>query len=194
MTNLQERDSEEAMVRLLKCHGEKWLKFVRRIVGNWEDAEDVLQEAVRRVLVRNRLFGTDDEMRMYLGRAVANTAVEFYNSRKRERMRQSPLQEITVADPGSCCPHTALEEREKFREEARLIQILNDGLAMLPAKQYEALQLTLLQTDHSSMRDAGSAAGIPYSTLRHRSVQGLRRLRKFVHRALRSTTFKRASA
>ncbi|PYV14406.1 MAG: hypothetical protein DMG07_12070 [Acidobacteria bacterium] len=64
-----------------------------------------------------------------------------------------------------------------------------EGLAHLPAKQYEALRLTLFERPHTSIRDAGLERGIPYSTLRHRSVQGIRRLQKFVRRALRSSKF-----
>jgi hypothetical protein len=39
-----------------------------------------------------------------------------------------------------------------------------------------------------SIRDAGLVHGIPYSTLRHRTVQGLRRLRSYAKRTLAKGT------
>jgi hypothetical protein len=44
----------------------------------------------------------------------------------------------------------------------------------------------MLETEKMSMRDAGALYGIPYSTLRHRSVQGIRSLRKFLRKAVNS--------
>jgi len=74
---------------LICRHGDKWLRFVTRLVA--EDAEDVMQEAVRRVLLRNRPFRSTEEVRLYLGRAIRNTAIETYHIRKRDRARHLPL-------------------------------------------------------------------------------------------------------
>lgn len=65
--------------------------------------------------------------------------------------------------------------------------LLKQALRRLPVRQYEALKLTIMDPDGSSIRDAGETHGIAYSTLRHRRVQGLRRLRKYIKRALRKT-------
>jgi hypothetical protein len=67
-----------------------------------------------------------------------------------------------------------------------LFVLLQEGLARLPVKQYEALRLTVMDPGLVSIRDAGVENDIPYSTLRHRSVKGLRRLRQFLHRAMRA--------
>ena len=66
-----------------------------------------------------------------------------------------------------------------------MFNLLQEGLAHLPLKQYQAVHLTVMDPSAVSMRDAGIENDIPYSTLRHRSVQGIRRLRRFLCRALR---------
>ncbi len=169
--------------RVVRSHRPGWVRFARRVVRNEADAEDAVQEAVRRVLARGRPFNTSEDLRMYLGRAVSNMAIELYHERRKERERLRPVRENAIADTGAQGPDQLLEEREAAAERDRMVTILSDGLARLPPKQYEAVRLTVLESGGASIRDAGVASGIPYSTLRHRSVQGLRRLRKYAHRA-----------
>ncbi len=176
----------EVVAALLQRHGTRWFRFVHRVLRNEADAEDVLQEAVRRVLDRNRLLATEDEVKKYLGRAIANTAIELYYRRKRDRKKHVPLQENSLPWMHSVTPHTILEEVERSIEEQRLMKELTKALYRLPPKQYEAVRLTVLEPGATSIRDAGELHGIAYSTLRHRSVQGILRLRKFILQALRS--------
>ena len=183
-------DLGSTIATLIRQHGDKWIRFVVRIVGNQQDAEDVIQEAVRRVLIRNRPFRSLEEARMYLSRAISNTAFESYHCRRRERLRCLPLKEQALSASDSGSPQTMLESQEESDHVERLTTLLKEGLAHLPTKQYEALYLTLLEPGAASIRDAGAARGIPYSTLRHRSVQGLRRLKRFIRRALRSAPLK----
>ncbi len=163
----------------------KWLRFIVAIIKNEADAEDVLQEAVQRVLVRNRPLSSEEQARMYLARAIANTALEFYNSRKRENLRQIPLREHILLPANAFSPYACIEERERSAERNQLLGLLNEGLLRLPLKQYEALRLTILESRGLSIRDIGISNGIPYSTLRHRNRQGLRQLRKFLEQEMR---------
>ncbi len=170
---------------LIRTHGNAWVRYVQRVLRNEADAEDAVQEAVRRVLARNRSFCSIDEVRMYLGRAISNTAIELYHERRRDRNRLVRVAESAVAGIDGTNPHSELEACEDAREHKRLLGIVTDGLARLPLKQYEALRITVMEPGDMSIRDAGMVNGIPYSTLRHRSLQGLRRLRRYARRMLR---------
>ena len=75
---------------------------------------------------------------------------------------------------------------EQEEERKQLLRMLHEGLLILPLKQREALRITILESCGLSIRDAGSAYGIPYSTLRHRSKQGLWHLRRFLQREMRA--------
>lgn len=178
---------QEVLETVLEDNWEKWFRFVRRVLGNPDDAEDVLHEAVQRVLMRNLQFQSANDVRKYLGRAISNIANEAYCWKKRERQRRVPLHENDFPAPDHTDPHVRLERRESYEQSERILKLLDEGLARLPEKQCEAVQITLLEPGAVSIREAGVERGIPYSTLRHRSMQGIRRLRKYVKKALASS-------
>jgi RNA polymerase sigma-70 factor, ECF subfamily len=165
---------------ILDCYSGKWLRFIFAILKNEADAEDVLQEAIQRILIRNRQLPTPEQLKMYLGRAIGNAALELYHNRKRERRRQIPINEYILPQTNALTPHACMEERERSANQDRMLQLLQEGLTCLPQKQHEALRLTILESRGQSIRDVGINSGIPYSTLRYRSKQGLRMLRKFL--------------
>ena len=175
-------DLGEVLAAVMQRHGAKWFRFVLSVLKNEADAEDVLQEATRRVLVRNRNLPTEDEVRKYLGRAITNTAIELYYSRKRDRSRNVAFQDTIGIS--SSTPQTELEDGESRAQREIMMRVLEDALNRLPPKQYEAVRVTILEPGISSIRDAGAQNGIAYSTLRHRSLQGLLRLRKSIQHAL----------
>lgn len=184
--NSNEEEKRKVLAKVMSQHGSKWFRFVLRMLGNQADAEDVVQEAAHRVLMCAHPLPSEDQVRMYLGRAIFNLAIESYKRRKRERKRRIPFIEDARVATVELSPYLQLEEREERAEKIRLLQIMQEGLTTLPLKQYEALRMTFLEPNDSSIRDCSQNSGIPYSTLRHRTVTGLRGLRRFIHRAMRS--------
>lgn len=180
-------DLRTALVAAMMRNGARWIRFILAILKNEADAEDVIQEAIQRVLARNLPFSSEDQVRRYLGRAIGNAALEMYNHRKRERTRERPIREDTILPDSGDDPYATIREREESRKRERMLALLGDGLRQLPLKQYEALRLTVLESRGLSIRDVGGRSGIPYSTLRHRSRQGLRRLRRYLERSLAGT-------
>jgi DNA-directed RNA polymerase specialized sigma24 family protein len=182
---LIEGDLRTALGVIVHQNSGKWIRFILAILKNKEDAEDVLQEAIRRILTYNRPLPSQEQVKMYLSRIIGNTAFELYKNRKRERMKYMPIREYVFLSAGTRRQDAIIEEREQTAEKELLLHLLRCGLKHLPLKQYEALHLTILNSRGCSIRDAVAISGIPYSTLRHRSKQGLRTLRRFVERELR---------
>ena len=175
---------QRTLESVIENNGGKWYRFIVGILRNEADAEDVLQEAVRRVLSRNRSFPSEDQVRMYLGRAIGNTAFEMYNNRKRDRRRNTPIQESILLYENTSGPDARMEEKEENFRKQRMIQLLDKGLKQLPEKQEEAIRITILESDGLSIRDVGAIYKITYSTLRHRNRKGLERMRRFLERSL----------
>jgi RNA polymerase sigma factor (sigma-70 family) len=167
----------------------RWFKFVLRILQNAADAEDALQEGFCRVLASNRFFNSEEDTRLYLARTISNTAIEIYHLRRREKQSHCPAHEYQLPDQFRTTPLGMLDRIEARRKRDRVLGLLDQALRKLPLKQYEALRMTVMDTSFS-IRDVGEATGIAYSTLRHRRVQGLRRLRRYLCRALRNDPMK----
>jgi len=180
----------EALDSVMAKNGPKWFRFVLRMLGNQADAEDVLQEAVQRVLLHGQPLPDEDQARMYLSRTICNIAIETYHGKRRERRRRVSLREDILPVCNKTDPQSHLEKMEDSVERVHLIRLLNQGLSRLPAKHYQAVRLTIMESEAASIREAVALNGIPYSTLRHRSAQGVQQLRKFLHRALRTAALK----
>jgi len=135
-------------------------------------------------LSRNRSFPSEEEVRMYLGRAIGNMAFEAYNSRKRDRIRNTPIQDSFIKYDNTPGPDACMEEREKNYRKDKMIGLLEKGLQQLPDKQEHAIRITILESEGSSLREVGGIHKIPYSTLRHRYLKGLQRMRGFLERSL----------
>lgn len=181
----QNGDLRSALGMIINSNNHSWLRFILAILKNKEDAEDVIQEAVQRVLARNRTLPSQEAVRMYLGRAIGNAARELYNSRKRERRKYIPLKEQILPSSTTHRPDEFMEEKERCSEKEFMMGVLQEGLKRLPLKQYEALRITILESRGHSLRNICMRSGIPYSTLRHRSKQGLRMMRKYLEQTLR---------
>ncbi len=105
---LQAETLRTALGSIIRNNAGKWLRFILAILKNEADAEDVIQEAVRRVLARDLSFGSENQVRMYLGRAIGNAALELYNCGKRERIRRASINEqilLPTNDLRSFCQH-----------------------------------------------------------------------------------------
>lgn len=174
------QDAKEFLGPIFDRNRGKWQRFINSILKNDADAEDVVHDAVRRVLARGIPFGSEEQVRVYLGRTIGNVAFERYKNMRRERRRKMPVDEQILGSADRVSPYDVLEQAEQSAERERILRMIRRGLERLPSKQSEALRLTILESSGTSIRDVGMHHGIPYSTLRHRSKQGLRSLRRFL--------------
>ena len=185
----EEEDLRATLAAILHRNSPKWMRISTAILKNKEDAEDILSEAVRRILKRRRPFLSQEHMQMYMGRVVNNTALELYKRRKRERRQYAPvlenyLRKSIAASDDFFRPDFIMEEEERYAERECRLMMLRRGLEELPPHQYEAIRLTVLSNRGMTLRDAESLSGIPRTTIRYRCLQGIRALRKYMAREL----------
>jgi RNA polymerase sigma-70 factor, ECF subfamily len=175
----------EELGELVTRNGERWLAFARRLVHDPADAEDVLHDVVERVLERRRCFEDRDELGRYVTGAIRNRAIEFYRRRTRAKRHYLPVADNLLLDIATADATAQIERRENHEERTRVLRLVREGLSRLPPKQYDALRRTVIEGEGMSIRDTCVGSGIPYSTLRHRRLRGLRQLRHFLRRSHR---------
>jgi len=183
----EDEELKTALAAIIHRNSPKWIKMGEAILRNREEAEDVLSEAVRRMLKCSRSFSSREHMQKYMFRVVSNTALEFYNRRKRERRQYVQVMENIVTQSveeqtEAFRPDFIMEEEERYFEHEDRLMLLRRGLEELPAHQYEAIRLIVFSNNGTTLRNAESASGIPRATLRYRYMKGIRALRKYVER------------
>jgi len=182
-----EEEIKTALAAILHRNSPKWMKMSRAILKNREDAEDVLSEAVYRMLRRGLSFPSQDHMQLYVGRIVRNTALEFYSFKKRKKRQYAQILESIITKSAeeqaeAFRPDFIMEEEERYSENENRLTLLRRGLQELPAHQYEAIRLVAFSNSGSTFRDAETVSGIPRATLRYRYMLGMKALRKYMER------------
>lgn len=187
--SIEEEELRTTLAAILHRNSPKWLRIGANILKNKEDAEDVLSEAVRRMLKRGQSFSSQEHMQAYMSRVVNSIALDIYKHRKHELHKYVPIleklaQQAAEEQSDSFRPDFIMEEEERYAEHEDRLRVLRRGLEKLPPNQYEAVRLVVLNNRGLTYRDNESASGIPRTTLRFRYIQGLRTLRKYMTQEL----------
>ena len=139
------------------------LQAACRLCGTLEDAEDLVQETIVRVLSRPRLLRGDDEV-AYLMRALRNTFLHNTRTAGRRPRAVTTLERFDAADPSIAArPEEALIAAQVF-----------PAIAQLP----ESFRLTLVAVDivGLSYRDAARALGASEATIATRLYRARQRV------------------
>ena len=103
-------------------------RYARALVGNHADAEDIVQETLKRAL--NYLDGSKqiDNLRAYLFTILHNVRIDALKRRRREGA-QVPLEDTPIASPEASqadklAARQALEAIQKLSEEHREVLLL----------------------------------------------------------------------
>lgn len=143
------------------------VRFASIRIGNKADAEDVVHEAVRRILERDLSKINHDSLKMYLFRIVYNLCKEYYRSGVNLR----PLSEIDYEIPDS-----TKEDVPDIEEIERLNSILDN----LPDKEAEVVRMNVI--DELSFVEISQILSTPASTVKSRFKTGMNKLRNQYHK------------
>lgn len=139
------------------------VRFATIRIGNKADAEDVVHEAVRKLLEVDISRIKQDSVRMYLFRIVYNLCKDFYLSDRNIR----PLSEADDEIPDTS------EGDELDMEE---IERLNSLLEKLPEREAEIVRMNVM--DELSFVEISQILSTPASTVKSRFKSGMDKLRK----------------
>jgi RNA polymerase sigma-70 factor, ECF subfamily len=152
-------DSSLNRLRLLYAeHGPALLRYLRRLTGRPDGAEDLLQETFVQALRGLERLDSALSPKAWLFAIARHLGI---NARQRRRDTLSLSDEM---------PAGARERPDPRREDIR------EAIAALPDKQREALQLRL--TDGLSYEEIAQALDIPVGTVRSRLHAAVKTLRE----------------
>jgi RNA polymerase sigma-70 factor (sigma-E family) len=153
--------SDEDVERLMAERGDHLMHAAIALAGSRQDAEDLLQAALERVLRHRRRI--DSDLEGYLRRTLYNLAADGWRHRVRRRSK------MLVA-----------EAREQSAADAVALVDLRDALAraltQLPPRQRAVL--VLRYWEELSQAETAQVLGCPEGTVKSAAARGLRRLRE----------------
>lgn len=157
--------SMPALAELVRRHQDKVLSLSYRILGRWDQAEDVAQEAFLRVYRAAGQYEPNAAFTTWLYRIVVNLCLD---AKRRTRKAPIPLPVDASLQVEDCDPLEAQEQVERIRQ----------AVADLPERQRAVLVLHRYQD--LSHRQIAEATGWSESAVESLLVRAYANLRKAV--------------
>jgi len=144
--------------------------FVRRTLGDAEDARDVCQEALVKAFQNIAKLRDGGKFKSWVHYIALNLCRDRFRS-PRSRAETVPFEEGSPADTAGTAERT-----DRRAETGRLSDVLQGVLAELPAEQRTSILLREYQGFTSE--EIGEVMGVPAATVRTRIYYGLKTLRR----------------
>lgn len=135
-------------------------RFARALTGQVADADDIVQIAVERALMRIDQYQTGTRLDAWLFSIVRNAWIDEARSRQRRAKVFAPEElGAQVGNDGAAEAHARLEASDVWA-----------AMAKLPEEQREAVALVCVEG--LAYREAAEALGVPIGTLTSRLARG----------------------
>lgn len=139
------------------------VRFAAIRIGSKADAEDVVHEAVKKILEADISKIRRDSIRMYLFRIVYNLCKDFY-------LKVQVIRQLTDAD--NEIPDISMEDELDMEEIERLNRLLEN----LSEREAEVVRMNVM--DELSFVEISQILSTPASTVKSRFKSGMDKLRK----------------
>lgn len=134
-------------------------QFVRRRIGNPQEAEDLVQDTLVKLATQLRSKPPAGPLHAWVLRVARNAIVDHY---RRQQPAAEPADEVAMADP------------EPAIDRSGLLASFRAFVHALPPEQREALLLT--EYEGIGQKELADRLGIPVSTVKSRVQRGRKRL------------------
>ncbi len=138
-------------------------RHIHRMVGNREDAQDILQDVLFLIFRKLHTFRGDASMKTWVFRIASNRTIDFIRQSRRR-------------------PTEALDEKIShsespliFTQKQAQLDALSHALAKLPAEQRQIV--ILKEINGLTFREIAEILRIPENTAKTRMYTGLKKLR-----------------
>jgi RNA polymerase sigma-70 factor (ECF subfamily) len=151
------RGSQTAFRQIVERHQQAVRSFLRRVLANAADADDLAQETFLAAWTSLWRFRRQASLRSWLCAIAWKKSLTLQRSRQRERLRHEALAEPIASD---ACPNRRLD--------------LTAALATLPDAQRAAVSLCL--GGEFSHAEAAKTLGLPLGTIKSHVERGRAKL------------------
>lgn len=158
---------------LLRSHFDALYYAALDLSGNASDAEDLVQEASMKGLRRFDSFEAGTDFKAWMSRIVANTYIDLYRRRRREK----PAGAEDVVE--------ALAAVESPLRPADLEFVLPDDVerSLRELSDEQRAAVVLVDVNGMTNQEAAEALGWPLGTVNSRVYRGRQELKKILRRA-----------
>jgi RNA polymerase sigma-70 factor (ECF subfamily) len=155
---------------LIKRYEKKMLRYAKKFLFDYDDAEDIVQEVFLKAYINIQSFDTGRKFSSWLYRIAHN---EFINAIKKKKR-----QPLSFFDPDTLFPRPVSKENADTRaKERELSHMLDKCLNKLDAKYREPL--ILYYFEEMSYREIADVLRVPIATVGIRLQRGKKIMRKF---------------
>lgn len=171
-------ETNAPLEEVFTSHAQGLVRFLYRKVKNWEDAEDIAQNAFIRIQ-RLTLTGELDNPKAYLYQTASNLAIDKI---RREKLHTAYVQSemidtsagIQPVETDTYCPERQLQAREQLSK-------VESALEQLPHKCRQAFMLHRVR--NLSYNDIAQEMNVSVSSVEKYILQALKHCRKCIKEA-----------
>ena len=179
--------------RVLSLYLPSFYRCALRVLGNRDDAEDAVQDALLAAHKHLHQFRGQSQMSTWLTTIVCNCA--RMQLRKRPRQVHMPLEEQAIGEEGYFIFDKVADPRPSPEDEYRNSELtthLRQCAAQLSPKLRRTFQLRVV--DGLSIPETAQVLGVPHGTVKAQLARARTNLARYMQRALepRSRTSSRA--
>ena len=166
-------DDQEAFTSVYRRHWESLFISTVRVIGNREDAEDIIQEVFTSLWNRRKVLNLNGPLAGYLQVSVKYKAINYID---RNITRRHYLEALSkVADAGTAATPEVLL---RVKEVQELIQTV---IGNMPPKMREVFQLS--RREHLSHKEIAIRLGISEETVKKHIQHAMQLLRSALGKA-----------
>jgi RNA polymerase sigma-70 factor (ECF subfamily) len=177
-------DDREALDEIVRRYMDRVLTYVRRMVANREDAEDIAQETFVRVFAGLRSFQSRSSLNTWVYRIATNLCIDYRRRNLRPERRMVALDAVERADAVSEAPATGrICQPEAAAMRSELATVLDKAISELPDK----LRAVVVLHDVNGLpyEEIAQIVGCPLGTVKSRLFHARAALREAVGPYLR---------
>ncbi len=179
MTSMNEQDRQVS--EIIAVEGSRLRNFIRRLVPDPSDAEDILQEVFSELVEANRLLMPIGHVTAWLFRVARNRVTDLWRKKKPERFSNAAMEDadgelLQIEDllPSHDAGPEALYVRNVLLDELDL------ALGELPDEQRKVF--VAHELEGRSFKELSAESGVNVNTLLSRKRYAVRHLRERLQR------------